>query len=131
MLDTERARARTLWPARSAAPFQGRRRGWLRLHEFLVIGFALAIDESQGKAASCYGSMANAAASARTSGFMKKVLSCGVTFTRTPRAPSSAATIGPTAASALFALKIALNPAHEKKPRRGHDGASGIDFKPR
>jgi hypothetical protein len=33
--------------------------------------------------ASRYGPSANAAASARTNGFMKKVLSCGVTFTRT------------------------------------------------
>jgi len=46
-------------------------------------------------------SFANAAASSRTSGFIKNVLYGGVTFTCTPSASSSAATIGPTAATTM------------------------------
>src|SRR5262245_17458693 len=46
-------------------------------------------------------SLANAAASSRTSGFIKNVLYGGVTFTCTPSTSSSAATIGPTAATTM------------------------------
>ena len=47
------------------------------------------------------GCRVNATASSRTSGFMKNVLSRRVKFTCTPIALSSAATMGPTAATTL------------------------------
>jgi hypothetical protein len=63
---------------------------------------ALAVCSSFNRRAKVdYLSFIKAIVSSRTSGFMKNVLSRGIMFTFTPSASSSAATIGPTAATAM------------------------------
>jgi hypothetical protein len=77
----------------------GTQRGWRAGREALAVS---AVPSTEGwQDLQCGLSFINAAASSRTSGFMKNVLSRGIMFTSTPSASSSAATIGPTAATAI------------------------------
>jgi hypothetical protein len=69
----------------------------------LAVSAALSIEGRQDLKAD-YLSFNNTAASSRTSGFMKDVLSRGIIFT-SPSTSSSTATIGPTATTAIETLK--------------------------
>lgn len=74
---------------------------WGRIVYLLIAGSGLLGQLSVFLGSQRFWSFINAAASSRTSGFMKNVPPRGVMFTCTPSASSSDATIGPTAATTM------------------------------